>query len=213
MKEFILGDCMEGMKEYPDKFFDLAIVDPPYGTQQNAHRVKSRTKLAKTTDWGSFDWDSSIPEAEYFTQLFRISKHQIIWGGNYMIEHLKNTSCFLVWDKNNTGSFADCELAWTSFDTAVRMFKYTWNGMIQEDMKNKEVRIHPTQKPIPLYKWTLKNYAKPEFKIISTHVGSASDLIAFEDFGCEYIGFEIDPDKYNSALKRLNQHKAQLRMF
>ena len=206
-------DCMIGMKEFPDNYFDLAIVDPPYGLKQNTHRAKSRTNLAKTTDWGSSDWDESIPDPEYFKQLFRVSKNQIIWGGNFMIENLKNTSCFLIWNKNNSGNFADAELAWTSFNTAVRIFNYTWNGMLQEDMKNKEKRIHPTQKPIQLYKWQLKNYANPGMKIIDTHGGSCSSAIAFIDFGCKWIVFEKDKNNYNNGQKRINQYKSQLKMF
>ncbi len=124
-----------------------------------------------------------------------------------------DSSCWIVWDKKNGNTdFADCELAWTSFNTTVRKFEFMWHGMLQGNMKNKEVRIHPTQKPVQLYKWLLKNYAKPDFKIIDTHAGSCSSVIAFEDFGCQWIAFEIDKDYYESALKRIENHKAQLKM-
>ena len=119
----------------------------------------------------------------------------------------------IVWDKDNSGNFADCELAWTSFKTAVRLFRYRWNGLLQENMANKEVRIHPTQKPIALYKWLLKNYAKPEFKIIDTHAGSCSSVIAFLEFGCQWIAFEIDKDYYEAANKRIENYKLQLKLF
>lgn len=209
-------DCMEGMKQFPDKYFNLAIVDPPYGIGENAFRSKSRTKLAKTTDWGAFDkeWDKECPKEEYFGELFRISKNQIIWGANHMMHRIqKSSSCWIVWDKDNSGCFADCELAYTSFTTAVRKFKYRWNGMLQENMKDKEVRIHPTQKPIALYKWILKNYAKPGDIILDTHVGSASSLIACYEYGFDYVGFEIDKNYYAASIERIENVKAQVSLF
>lgn len=124
-----------------------------------------------------------------------------------------NSPCWVVWDKDNTGNFADCELAFTSFDTAVRKFKYRWNGMLQENMKNKEIRIHPTQKPVALYKWLLNNYAKEGDKILDTHVGSASSLIACYEMGFDYIGFELDKEYYKLANERLEITKAQISIF
>ena len=118
-----------------------------------------------------------------------------------------------MWDKDNSGNFADCELAWTSFKTAVRKFEYRWNGMLQGDMKNKENRIHPTQKPVALYEWLLKNYAKQGDKILDTHVGSASSLIACYNLGFDYMGFELDEDYYNAAVKRLEARKNQMDIF
>lgn len=144
----------------------------------------------------------------------RVSKNQIIWGANHFINKiLINSSCWIVWDKNNSGDFADCELAWTSFKTAIRKFKYTWNGMLQENMKNKEYRIHPTQKPIDLYKWLLKNYAKKGDKILDTHVGSASSLIACYEMQLDYMGFELDKEYFDKATKRLEEVKAQTTLF
>lgn len=216
LNHFYNMDCMKGMNQIPDKYFDLAIVDPPYGIGENAFRTKSRTKLAKTTDYGSFDkdWDRECPSEEYFTELFRVSKHQIIWGANHMMHRIKkSSSCWIVWDKDNSGCFADCELAYASFNTAVRKFTYRWNGMIQQDMKNKEVRIHPTQKPVALYKWLLANYAKQGYKILDTHVGSASSLIACEDMGFKYIGFEINPGYHAAAQKRIEEAKLQVSLF
>jgi len=123
-----------------------------------------------------------------------------------MIEHLQNTPCFIIWDKNNSGNFADAELAWTSFDTATRIFKFTWNGMLQGDMKNKEVRIHPTQKPVALYKWILDKYAKPGMQILDTHLGSASIAIACHDYNFDLTACELDKDIYAAAGKRVSQH-------
>lgn len=207
---------MEGMKEIPDKYFDLAIVDPPYGIGENAFRSASRSKATKTTDWGAFDkeWDRECPNEEYFDELFRVSKNQIIWGANHMMHKIKQGSpCWIVWDKDNSGCFADCELAYTSFPTAVRKFSFRWNGMIQQNMKNKEIRQHPTQKPVALYKWLLTNYAKQGDKILDTHVGSASSLIACHNLGFEYLGFELDKDYFEKATKRLEEHKSQMNLF
>jgi len=218
LNKLYLMDCMEGMKEFPDKYFDLAIVDPQYGiniTKQNLGEGGGVYRKPKKYKRGS--WDESAPDSGYFDLLQRKSKNQIIWGANHFIDNLPfnvSSPCWLVWDKNNGGSdFADCEIAWTSFTSPVRKFTYTWSGFIQGNMKNKETRIHPTQKPIALYKWILHNYAKPDFKIIDTHVGSGSSIIAFLDFGCEWIGFEIDEDYHTAASKRIEIHKAQLKLF
>jgi site-specific DNA-methyltransferase (adenine-specific) len=142
-----------------------------------------------------------------------VSTNQIIWGGNYFIEHLKNTSCVVVWDKDNSGNFADCELAWTSFKSAVRKFQYRWNGMLQENMKNKEYRQHPTQKPVALYEWILKNYAKPGDKILDTHLGSGSSRIAAYDADLDFTGYEIDEDYFNAQEARFKAHTSQIRIF
>ena len=155
------------------------------------------------------------PDKAYFSELMRVSKNQIIWGANHFISKIPyDSSCWIVWDKRNDATdFADCELAWTSFKTAVRVFRFKWNGMLQEDMMHKEVRIHPNQKPVALYKWLLNKYAKAGDKILDTHVGSASSLIACHDLGFDYIGFERDPYYYEIANKRLNEHKAQISIF
>lgn len=207
-------DCMEGMKQFPDKFFELAIVDPPYGIGVNVSM--GRRKGDKKSPYHKFAGeDKSIPGKEYFDELFRVSNNQIIWGGNYFISKIPNDSpCWIVWDKDNSGDFADCELAYTSFKSSVRKFKWRWNGMLQEKMGNeKEERIHPTQKPVALYKWLLSKYAKPGDKILDTHVGSASSLIACIDMGFDFVGFELDTDYYASAAKRMEQFKAQTKLF
>lgn len=161
-------DCLKIMPLIEDSFFDLAIVDPPYGIGEDGRKNASRGLLAKTKDYSNNSrYDDEIPPKEYFDELFRISKNQIIFGGNYFIEYLNNTQCFIVWDKDNGNTdFADCELAWTSFKSSVRKFKYRWNGMLQENMNNKEIRIHPNQKPKDLYIWILNKYAKKEIKYL-----------------------------------------------
>lgn len=198
---------MEGMAEYPNKFFDLAIVDPPYGkdiarkgNQGKNGGTDRRWVTDKTEIYKPKRWDVEKPTTEYFQELFRISKNQIIWGGNYFWEHLKQTEAIIVWDKESSGNYADGEMAWTSFDANLKIFRWLWNGFRKE---KPEERIHPTQKPVALYLWLLENYAKPGDKILDTHVGSASSLIAFEAGGFEYVGFEIDKDYYEAAKKRL----------
>jgi len=206
-------DCMEGMREFPDKYFDLAIVDPPYGHGKSIiSNNKSRTKLAIAKDYGEGKWNNNIPNQEYFDELFRVSKNQIIWGINYYPYYFGAGR--IVWDKDNgKNDFSDCELAYQSFTNSVRKFKWRWNGMLQQNMKNKEQRIHPTQKPIALYRWILQNYAKPGDIILDTHVGSASSLIACEMEGFKYVGFEIDEEYYKKAYQRLVNYRKQLILF
>jgi site-specific DNA-methyltransferase (adenine-specific) len=208
-------DCMDLMSRYPDKYFELAIVDPPYGIGEDGRNNHTRGKLAKAADYRSKSrYDNATPDGLYFTELKRVSKNQIIWGGNYFIEHLHNTPCIIVWDKNNgENDFADCELAWSSFDTAVRRFKYTWNGMLQENMKSKEERIHPNHKPVALYKWLLSNYAKEGDKILDTHLGSGSSRIAAYIMGFDFYGCEIDQDYFNAQEKRFKEQTAQQSLF
>ena len=209
MRIFENRDCIGGMREYPDKHFDLAIVDPPYGIDvASKGQVGGSSGKIKATKFAKKDWDKEIPKPEYFTELFRVSKNQIIWGGNYF--GLRATPCYIVWDKQNMGTdFADCELAWTSFNSAVRLFTYRWNGFLQQNMKRKEKRIHPTQKPVDLYRWLLQKYAKPGQLILDTHVGSASSLIAFETEGFDYVGYELDPDYYGAAVRRVEDFRKQ----
>lgn len=212
----VYNECnMIGMARYPDKFFDLAIVDPPYGIGEDGRNNHTRGKLAKAKDYRSNSrYDDAIPTAEYFNELFRVSKNQIIWGGNYFIQHLHDTPCFIVWDKNNgENDFADCELAWASFKTACRKFKHTWNGMLQENMSDKEERIHPNHKPVRLYKWLLQNYAQPGNKIVDTHMGSQSSRIAAYQMGFDYYGWEIDKDYFEAGNKRFKEQTAQLKLL
>jgi site-specific DNA-methyltransferase (adenine-specific) len=207
---------MEYMARCEDKFFDLAIVDTPYGIGECGKTNKSRGKLAKAKDYKPFSGgDREPPPKEYFYHLKRISKNQIIFGANHFIDlYPYRSSCWIVWDKDNGSSdFADCELAYTSFNTAVRIFKYRWAGMLQENMKQKEVRIHPTQKPVALYKWLLNNYARPGQRILDTHLGSGSSAIAAHYFGCDFVGIELDEDYYKAAKARFDKSTRQLALF
>ena len=210
-------DCLEAMREMPDKAFDLAVVDPIYGGVTQGGYMKnldSTTKLAKPIQYNLALWNQPKTGKEYFSELFRVSKNSIVWGGNYFVEEInRNSQCWIVWDKQNTGGFADFEMAWTSFDSASRIFRFTWNGMLQEDMKNKEVRIHPTQKPVALYKWILSRYAKPGDKILDTHLGSGSSRIAAYDLGFDFVGYEIDKEYFDKQEERFAKHTAQTSLF
>ncbi len=211
-------DNMELMAKYDDNHFDLAIVDPPYGIGEDGGKSESRCKKTgvKPTNYTKKGWDFKASCAEYFKELKRVSVHQIIWGANHFIENIPqaNSSCWIVWDKDNgLNDFADCELAYCSFKTAVRRYRFKWHGMLQENMKHKEVRIHPTQKPVKLYQWLLEKYAKPDFKVFDSHLGSGSHAIAAHYFGCEFVGCEIDKDYFNDFLVRFKHETAQLKMF
>ena len=208
-------DCMEYMATLPDNAFDLAIVDPPYGIDVTNQSQGKGGGVAKKIDYKKTDWDKNAPDKFYFNELIRVSKNQIIWGANHFISNIPiNSSCWIVWDKDNGETdFADCELAWTSFKTAVRKFKWKWSGMLQQNMKNKEQRIHPTQKPAALYKWLLKNYAKEGDKILDTHLGSGSISIACHDLNFDLVGCELDKDYFEAASKRLELHQRQQRLF
>jgi site-specific DNA-methyltransferase (adenine-specific) len=211
-----LMDCMEYMAGCKDKEFDLAIVDPPYGIGEDGSRNASRGKLAIAQDYKPYSGnDKTPPPPEYFAELFRVAKNQIMWGANHYVDLIgRRSPCWIVWDKENGGNdFADCELAYTSFDSAVRKYKFQWKGMLQGDMKNKEARIHPNQKPVKLYEWLLTNYAKPGQRILDTHLGSGSSAIACNNMGYEIVGMEIDEDYYNSACERITQAQKQIRLF
>jgi len=210
-------DCMTYMATLPDKVFALAITDPPYGIRQDGHRENNRSKLAVSTNYHKALWDQSAPDSAYFRELERVSENQIVWGGNHLAAAIgKSSPCWIVWDKFTTGGFADCELAYTSFKTAVRKFDYPWNGMIQgfHGSKSKnDTRIHPTQKPIALYEWLLANYAKPGQRILDTHLGSMSSVIAANNLGFELTGCELDADYFKAGCARALQATAQERMF
>ncbi|MCP4140867.1 MAG: site-specific DNA-methyltransferase [Chloroflexi bacterium] len=211
-------DCMEYMKGLEDNSFDLAIVDPPYGIGESGKTNSTRSCIAESKNYKPFAGEDLLaPNPDYFDQLKRVSKNQIIWGANHFIDNFPfmcNSSCWIVWDKDNgLNDFADCELAWASFKTAVRKFKFTWHGMIQGDMKNKEHRIHPTQKPVKLYEWLLANYAKEGGKILDTHLGSGSSAIAAHYGGFDFVGCELDEDYFKAAQERIERETAQLDMF
>jgi len=212
MIELLNCDCMDYMATLPNKAFDLAIVDPPYGIGENGDRNASRTKLAVAKNYKPFaGGDKEPPSIEYFSELQRISKNQIVWGANHFIDRIaKPSPCWIVWDKvTGSSDFADSELAWTSFKTAVRNFRFQWSGMLQGDMKNKEQRIHPTQKPVKLYDWLLHNYANPGQRILDTHLGSGSSAIAAHYYGVDFVGCELDEDYFNAAKNRFELATAQ----
>jgi site-specific DNA-methyltransferase (adenine-specific) len=208
-------DCMAVMQRYADKHFDLAVVDPPYGIGEDGKSNHSRGKIAKSKLYTSKQWDNEPPSIEYFTELLRVSKNQIVWGSNHFISRLSiDSSCWIVWDKDNGETdFADCELAWTSFKTAVRRFKFKWQGMLQGNMKDKEIRIHPTQKPVALYDWIFKNYATQGQTILDTHLGSGSSRIAANKAGLSFVGCELDKDYFEAQEKRFKDYKSQLTIF
>jgi len=193
-------DCMEGMKQYPDKYFDLAIVDPPYGI--GASEFTMGTGKNKKFSKGKM-WDTSPPPLEYYEKLFRVSKNQIIWGGNYFINVLPISKSWIVWDKllNKDISFSDGELAWTSFTRPLKIAKIQYSGFLGMDLE----RIHPTQKPVKLYEWCLVNFAKEGDKILDTHLGSQSSRIAAYKLGFDFWGFEIDKDYFEQGNQRFEK--------
>ena len=200
-------DCMEALKEYPYKYFELAIVDPPYGGAGGKVERRGGTWSAKYGKKGAVPWDLA-PGQEYFSELFRVSQNQIIWGGNYF--SLPPTRCFVVWRKpciSENFTMAMIEYAWTSFNQNAKIFDYQPMGTTEDP------RFHPTQKPVELYRWLLSKYAKPGDKILDTHVGSASSLIACREMGFEYTGFEINEGYYREASERLAKAENQITMF
>ena len=206
-------DCMEGMARYPDKYFDLAIVDPPYGidadVKNNTNKKQSKKSASKSKKYGSQLWDSDIPSDLYFDELKRVSKKQIIWGANYF----GLVGGMIYWHKNVTmPTYSTGELAWVSWMNKLDFIDITWHGMLQQDMKDKEYRIHPTQKPIKLYKWLLHNYAKQGDKILDTHLGSGSSRIAAYEMGFDFTAFELDTEYYEAQEKRYKAHIAQLKL-
>jgi site-specific DNA-methyltransferase (adenine-specific) len=214
-------DCIEGMKEYPDKWFDLSIVDPPYGinADENAFKSGVNGKKHRFKNHNQKDWDKEIPSKEYFNELIRVSKNQIIWGGNYFTEHLKPVMSWIVWDKmQHNFSFADGELAWCSFGTKLKIFQYARGNEsgFAPKLKGTEragINIHPTQKPIRLYEWLLSNYAKEGDKILDTHVGSGSSRIAAHKGKFDFTGFEIDAEYWQAQEKRYKNFASQLTLF
>ena len=211
------ADCMEIMKQYPDKYFDLAIVDPPYGIGASDYKrggTQYGNSKAKCKVYTAKNWDNNAPTEAYFAELKRVSKNQIVWGANHFISKLPyDSSCWIVWDKDNgEGSgYADCELAWTSFKTAVRRLKWRWAGMLQQNMSNKQERIHPTEKPIQLYEWLIKGYTNKDCKILDTHFGSGSIALAvdkanrLDKMNLHLTACEIDKEYIDKAIKRISE--------
>lgn len=211
-------DCMEYMRLCPDGGFDLAIVDPVYGDVRQGGYMRNKSSGGKAAHkkYNTALWLQPKTGPEYFQELFRVSKNQIIFGANYFPAEIgKPSQGWIIWDKCHPEGlkFADCEIAFSSFDTAARIFKYKWNGMLQENMSNKEMRIHPTQKPVALYSWLLQRYAKPGDKILDTHLGSGSSRIAAYDLGFDFVGLEIDVDYFKAQEARYLNHIAQGNLF
>lgn len=216
-------DCMDGMKEFPDNYFDIAVVDPPYFTGPEKREFFGRKESqigVKRVYQKMEEWKA--PEPEYFKELFRVSKNQIIWGCNYFDYHFPPGR--IVWDKcNGSSDYSDCEIAACSFHDSVRLFRYMWNGMMQGksmwegdtqqgNKKLNEKRIHPTQKPLILYRWLYGQYAERGWKLLDTHVGSANSLIAAHEAGVQYVGFELDEHMYQLSSERLKEYTAQTRI-
>lgn len=210
LNKIICADSLEIMKKLPDKCIDLILTDPPYGIRmdkiikQKANTQYGKAK-AKGKDYGDTSWDNEIPKKEYFDQIFRVSKNQVIFGGNYFVEYLKNSSCWIIWDKNNTGNFADAEIAWTSFKSAIRIFKYTWHGMLQENMKQKEIRQHPTQKPVELFRWILSKYSEEGQTVLDPFAGSCTTARACKDLKRNFICIEKIQKYCDIGEERLKQ--------
>lgn len=207
-----LADCMDVMKGFPDGYFDLAIVDPPYGigivSQFKKTTESKRSMMRGMNGITGSEWDSATPDGQYFEELRRVSKHQIIWGGNYFLDHLTATRCFLSWDKmNGTNNMADFELAWTSFDGSCRRFA------MHHFSAGYDAKIHPTQKPVPLYKWILANFAKPGQRVLDTHLGSGSHAIAAHYAGIHLTACEIDADYFHAATARIERETRQTELF
>lgn len=219
---FYNSDNMDIMKCYPDKYFDLCIIDPPYGIGECGDKNGSRGKLAKAKNYKAFAGnDLKAPDKEFFDELFRISKNQIIFGANHFISKIPyDSSCWIVWDKlNGDSDFADCELAWTSFTTSVRRFSFRWAGMLQGNMKDKQIRIHPTEKPIALYSWLIQKYAKQGDKILDTHGGSMSIALAvhkanqIDKMNLSLTLIELDEEYFKKGLERFENFRKQQFLF
>jgi site-specific DNA-methyltransferase (adenine-specific) len=232
VSEVRLCDCMEMMKEYKDNFFDLAIVDPPYGIGHDiiANKgggTKHGRAVAPKQKYNATNWDNSIPDFKYFNELRRVSKNQIIWGYNYFSNLLPQTNAVIVWDKKchekYSTDMSDGEIAWNSIGNRTAIFRYLWSGMMQGseadgtrfigDLSKKEIRIHPTQKPVALYKWILKNYANEGNKILDTHLGSGSHRIAAYIMGFDFYACENDVNIFEAQEKRFKEQTAQQRLF
>jgi site-specific DNA-methyltransferase (adenine-specific) len=221
--KFYLGDCLEIMPQLQDRF-DLCFTDPPYGIGEAAGKSKSRGNFTKkkteknpkgtpikSIDYGNSPWDNKIPDKAVFDLIFSLSDNQIIFGGNYFVEYLKNSPCWIVWDKDNTGDFADAELIYTSFKTAVRIFKFRWNGMLQQDMKHKEKRYHPTQKPVKLCENILSQYSEAAQSILDPFAGVGSLVVAAEGLGHPWVACEREEAYCEIAAKRIEEAATQMR--
>lgn len=209
-------DCLDGMRLMKEQGIkaDWCITDPPYGIGADGSSNWGGPVLAKATQYTAKQWDKQRIEKPYFDIMREVSKEQIIFGGNYYTDYLPPSSCWIVWDKvNGANYFADCELAWSSYKGAVRLFRYMWHGMLQGNAKKREKRVHPTQKPLPLLEWLLNKYTKEGDLILDPFMGSGTTAVACHKLKRRYIGFELDEEYFNLANERLDAVKAQISIF
>jgi len=214
--ELLNVDCKAYMATLPDKAFQIGIVDPPYGIDFGKFNRTNKTSNGdryKANKYKNADWDSGVPDDEYFAELKRVTEHQIIWGGNYYFDKLGNSKGLICWYKHQpVDNFSDCEYAWTSFNKPAKVFDFPYYGNI-EGSTSASKKYHPTQKPIHLYKWLLKNYANEGDRILDTHLGSGSSAIAAFDYKYEFVGCELDTDYFNTTTERLQNHSTQTVLF
>lgn len=210
-------DCMEVMKQYPDGYFDLAVVDPVYGdVPSGGYMSNTGGGKAKHIDYHDALWKQEKTPPEYFEELFRVSKNQVIWGANYFMDEIGRSSPgWIIWDKCRPEgtSYSECEMAYTSFYVATRIFRYRWNGFVQQNMKNREVRIHPTQKPTDLYRWIYRTFKiPPGSKVIDTHLGSGTSRRAAYDFDLDFVGCEVEKIYFDLQEQAYQEYTAQIRL-
>lgn len=214
LNKVLCGDSLEIMRQLPDKCVDLVLTDPPYGIGESGKSNHSRSCIAKSKEYADFGWDNKIPKKEYFDEIKRISKNAIIFGGNYFVKYLDNSPCWIVWDKDNgMTDFADCELAWTNFKTATRKIKWKWQGMLQENMREKEERHHPTQKPVPLFEWILRNYSQEGMTILDCFSGSGTTALACIRTKRNYICIEKEQTYCDITEKRIKEELKKQTLF
>ena len=218
INKIINDDCLNVLKQLPDKCVDLVLTDPPYGIGYDKQagsvaETKYGRAKAQKRNYGETNWDNKIPEKEVFDEIVRVSKNQIIFGGNYFANILSNSKCWLVWDKHINGDFADCELAWTSFDKPVKKYDFLWNGMLQQNMKEKEIRIHPTQKPVGLFMKILQDYSKENDLVLDCFSGSGTTAVACHKLKRRFICIERDREYFEASVKRLEDAQRQQVLF
>ena len=207
------ADCLDILKQLPDKCVDLVLTDPPYGINIAKTGKVGDENLAPVRNYGAKNWDEQIPTKETFNEILRISKHAIIFGGNYFVENLKNSSCWIVWNKLNTGKFSDCELAWTNFSKGIKKYDFLYNGMIKEPSERNQERIHPTQKPLKLFEQILRDYSNENDLVLDCFSGSGTTAVACHNLKRRFICIERDPEYHALSVKRLEEAQRQQTLF
>jgi len=211
LNTIIQGDCLEVMRGMDNNSVDLVLTDPPYGTDFDYYSKGRGVCLADQQDYGKQDWNKKLPDREAIDRILTVGKNAVIFGGQFFT--LPPSPCWIVWDKDNTGNWGDCELAWTSFKTSIRKILWRWNGMLQENMSNKDKKYHPTQKPIGVMKWIIEKYTKPNDLILDPFCGSGTTCVAAELMGRNYIGIEISEEYCQIARKRVQDAKDSMGLF